>query len=761
MSNVEEIISKLSEMINSENPDYSQILALSNELAQSESNVVRFTVDAGIINRLGKELVSKGETAISELVKNAYDAEASYVNLIFQNAYSTGGTLLIEDDGLGMTRTELINGFMRLSSPDKLHNPISPNYKRVKAGKKGIGRFAAQRLGHRLIIITQTEVDEVAIKATIDWREYIAGNNLYEISNEIELVPKQRKRGTTLIIEDLYDSWSDAAIMRSYRYTDTLLQPEPLSKETIQRKQESSDPGFKASLYRDYIGPEYIIADENVAFYDHALAVIEGYVDENKYGHWRSTSSKIDIPTSEYRLIGKDRDLETPFEYIHDIYFKAYYFIYERSLIPGALFTYVKHLGNELGGIKLYRNGFRVPPYGERGNDWLGLDESVRRRNYIFPHQNQSFFGFVEIDNQASGLFEETSSREGLIENEAYIELTDFVYGAITTAGVEIASIRERKHTANQKDWQKSSGTKVDNAVKTITAILDQNTENHDNADMIDHLKAATEMLTEGIREEQENKQSLVDEINLLRVLAGLGLVIGEFVHEIKNFLPGFEAEIAYLTRLFESDAQNLNRINRLGTNLKSFSGYASYFDSSISRNVDRTLEPIDVKVIIHQFQETIQSNLNKSNIMLETNLEERLVLLQDLRTIPMHPSEWASILFNLYTNSKKAIKKHINCKQGKIRISCGKTSECIYVEFADNGVGVDPLIKDRIFEPFVTTSQAVKPGDGDINIFTGTGLGLKIIKDIVDSYNGLIYLKEVDNNNEYKTVFRIEIPKL
>ena len=128
MSNVEEIISKLSEMINSENPDYSQILVLSNELAQTESNVVRFSVDAGIINRLGKELVSKGETAISELVKNAYDAEASYVNLIFQNAYSTGGTLVIEDDGLGMTRTELINGFMRLSSPDKLVNPISPNY---------------------------------------------------------------------------------------------------------------------------------------------------------------------------------------------------------------------------------------------------------------------------------------------------------------------------------------------------------------------------------------------------------------------------------------------------------------------------------------------------------------------------------------------------------------------------------------------------------------------------------------------------------
>ena len=142
-----DIRDELAYAIQSEPNNYSKILFLSNELSKFDKNNVRFSVDAGIINRLGKELVAKRETAVSELVKNAYDAEATLVDLIFYNSVECGGNLLIQDNGLGMNRDELINGFMRLSSSDKIHNPISPNFSRKKAGKKGIGRFATQRLG--------------------------------------------------------------------------------------------------------------------------------------------------------------------------------------------------------------------------------------------------------------------------------------------------------------------------------------------------------------------------------------------------------------------------------------------------------------------------------------------------------------------------------------------------------------------------------------------------------------------------------------
>ena len=192
-----------------------RIVALSNELAKLDENYVRFSVDAGIINRLGKELVGKRETAVSELIKNAYDAEASYVNLVFINAQETGGTLQI----------------------------------------------------------------------------FNVDSNLTEVSSQLEIVNKERLKGTTLIIEGLVDQWSDAAISRAYRFTANLLQPEPLSDERILWDKERKDPGFKASFYRNRISPESVIIDDDEAFFNHALATIEGYIDDSGHGYWKTTST--------------------------------------------------------------------------------------------------------------------------------------------------------------------------------------------------------------------------------------------------------------------------------------------------------------------------------------------------------------------------------------------------------------------------------------------------------------------------------------
>lgn len=109
-------------------------------------------------------MVGRAETAVSELIKNSYDADATVVDVDFINAFTQGGSLIISDNGLGMTKQQLINGFMRISSTDKLHNPTSIRFNRTKAGKKGIGRFAAQRLGERLILVTQTKEPQMQYK---------------------------------------------------------------------------------------------------------------------------------------------------------------------------------------------------------------------------------------------------------------------------------------------------------------------------------------------------------------------------------------------------------------------------------------------------------------------------------------------------------------------------------------------------------------------------------------------------------------------
>ncbi|MEN6420480.1 MAG: ATP-binding protein, partial [Smithella sp.] len=116
MQSAEEKIKKLKAELNrelqKENSDNNLILSLSQTIANLDENQIRFSIDAGIISRLGKELVGRLQTAVSELVKNAYDADATEVKLFFENASQEGGSLWIEDNGIGMTREQLINGFM-------------------------------------------------------------------------------------------------------------------------------------------------------------------------------------------------------------------------------------------------------------------------------------------------------------------------------------------------------------------------------------------------------------------------------------------------------------------------------------------------------------------------------------------------------------------------------------------------------------------------------------------------------------------------
>src|SRR5205814_1679954 len=129
--------------VESEKSNVDELLGLVSELAQHDPDKIRFSVDAGLINRLGLQLVARQETAVAELIKNAFDADATQVKLIFSASENrTGGRLIVEDNGEGMTKGQLVNGFMRLASDEKIREPTSPRFRRQRAGRKGIGRFA-------------------------------------------------------------------------------------------------------------------------------------------------------------------------------------------------------------------------------------------------------------------------------------------------------------------------------------------------------------------------------------------------------------------------------------------------------------------------------------------------------------------------------------------------------------------------------------------------------------------------------------------
>ena len=164
-----------------------------------------------------------------------------------------------------------------------------------------------------------------------------------------------------------------------------------------------------------------------------------------------------------------------------------------------------------------------------------------------------SFFGLVEIDDDGAEILEETSSREGLIQNEAYEELVDYLYRVLTSAVLKVADLRGRKGSAGQKNWKKkNSSIRVDTAIEELRSIIEQKKNGEKGEEITtvasDFYNQASELIDTIVNarsEEKEETQRLIDENNMLRILAGTGLVIGEFIHEIKRFEPSFSADLS------------------------------------------------------------------------------------------------------------------------------------------------------------------------------------------------------------------------
>ncbi len=746
---------ELALVLQKEPNNFNKIIELSMEIAQFDDMNVRFTIDAGVIDRLGKELVSKPETAVSELTKNAYDADATDVTLTFEDSVKIGGTLTIEDNGVGMTRDQLINGFMRISSTEKIHFPVSSKFERRRAGRKGIGRFATQRLGEKLTIITQTIEDDQAIKLEIDWSKFKIDKNLQSISSKIEQIKKIKDEGTTLIIKDLRDAWSDSSLKRAYRYVSDLLQPYPLSKGNKKyiKEREGIDPGFKAIVYRKEGNVLTPIADDESMFTNYAIATIEGYIDKGGIGICSINSSQLDIDNELFEVrklveTKNGQEKQVPYKTLSDAHFKCFYFIY--NYLPKQNSTSIRKTLAEHGGMKLYRNGFRVPSIGEHKDDWLGFDISVRRRSILPPHGNNNFTGFVEVTDFEGIRFDETSNRENLAENESFSDLKDFVYRAVITGVLRVSEARGTKDKTNKVDY-KTPTQKLEGAINGIDNIADE-FEGKGDARIAHTIRQISAEMRDAVSLQREVDFDVLNEISMLRVLSSLGLTIGEFTHEIKNYIRSIVDDADYFVEKYKGRTEDSKTAKRLKANIISFSSYASYFDETISQNVNRSTRPLALDVELMQFVELIRPALGRTNIELIGPEMDSF----GLYTCPIHPSEFKSILFNFFTNSRKAILKSDN--QGRIFLKAGIVKGSVYFDFNDNGIGISDDIKERVFEAFFTTSSPVGHLESERKELTGSGLGLKIVKDIVASYSGTVKLSNPAKG--YKTCFRVEFPK-
>lgn len=723
---------------------------------------VSFTVDAGIINRLGLELVAKSETALAELIKNSYDADANCVRLFFENARSEGGDLTIDDDGVGMDRTNLINGFMRLATSDKIHNSISDIYKRPKAGRKGIGRFSTQRLGHKLVIETQTQNQNDALSLIINWDDYQTDKEVSSIQNVLEVTKRNsdKKKGTILKITNLREKWSDADIKRVYRYVAGLIQPNLLKIATQGNViEEDKKEGFEVEFYARNNDTEdwKKIADPQVMLLNRALVVFSGYIDENGIG-------KCSIETKDFHIDGKKVKLRDqidvtkenqPYELLKgtELAYKIYYFIGgDRNVYYGITRSELKVIIDYLntnGGVKLYRNGFRVAKYGEIQNDWLNISKNSRIAQGI-PFEKNRLLGFVQLIDPKGRVFEESAGREGLIEKEAFYDMQNFTSNGLVLSFKNFASwfrnTDEYKSANPDKKTPSSSSSilKIADDLKVATKTLSNPGSSEEEK------VQATITIEQVTKKIVSETKAAINELEMMRVLAGVGLTIAEFIHEIKQFIPSLHGYINnLLSKNLESEV--IHDLNKMQNVLKSFISYTSYFDETISKNIIRDLKPVDIREVSKEFMEVVQLDLTRRNIELKTEFTG-----YDLISTPMHPSEWNTILQNLYSNAKKAILGSGN-RNGKMLLKVYKNSDDakLILDFYDNGTGIPVKYQNRIFDAFFTNPEYNQNNSYESQ--SGSGLGLYILSQMIKNRNGSISIG--NPLPDYKTCIHIELP--
>ena len=750
---VEELKTALQQELTKERLNFERISELHDRLLALDSKVTRFTVDAQHIHRLGFELVGKQETALSELIKNAYDADATYINLEFKDYNQPGGTLIISDDGNGMTEADIRDNWMRLSTSDKDKNPISPRYGRSRAGRKGIGRFAVERLGEQLLLETKKKGESQEIRVHFDWdSQYQSGKLLNQVTNLIEqFAVEPNIYGTTLRIGKLRDKWTKKDFIQIWKYV-LLLQPPfeiPLRHRAPKNGPEiyASDPGFKVRIngeLRDEAVPELSIEQ---SFLANRTALIKGWIDQEGKGHFQLHSDILGFEDQH--------NSEDNYQEVGALEFEVSYFIYDSKLISKV--NEARKFGKQLGGIRIYRDGFRVLPYGESGNDWLQL--AFSENNRLLNAKPENFFGHVALTSAENPTLEETASREGLVENETYKKLCDFINECLEWAVLRVASYRHHQLEFIQPNQPISENRKPSKQLQKLINELPKKLKNLPVETQQEIISEIKQVKKEQSRQEagmELERQEQMKSAEMLRILASLGISIAVFSHETDGALTRLRASLTNLysvtlsayetsteisTKINEHFAQVERTTNRLGD-------LASYISVQIEHFVSRNKDNIALYSVIKKFIEQFQNYFNTRKISFEWE-----VMPNDLRTAPMHCSEIEAVLFNFLTNSVKAMERS-NAEQRRIKITATRQDDFAIIRFQDTGTGVADNIKAQIFEAFFTTSS---PNRKDEIAGPGCGLGLKIVFDIANVNKGFVHLSEPDPG--YGCCFEFGVP--
>lgn len=404
-----------------------------------------FRPRARMLQLLGDELIGSARLAVFELVKNAYDADANEVTVRLNLDSDREQTITVTDDGEGMTLDRLKSVWL---VPGDNHRQLqrqaqirTKKYNRLPLGEKGLGRFAAHKLGNRISMVTRSENSEECL-VEIDWNELIRPKFLDEAPVRIIVRSPEvftgKKTGTRIEVRELRGTeWNRGEVRRLRNQMTSICSP---FLEPSRFHVSLEVPGFETwiadlpdviEILNRAIWKFSFKLDRGKFDWSYEFRQVPGFKLDPRTIEKSGDQLKLPSLSGDYR---KDKKLvahESTTQGIGPV--SGEFYVYDRDKETLQRSTNVQLLTgylDETGGVRVYRDGIRVYNYGEQGDDWLGLD--LRRVNIPTRRISRNIIlGAVHLSlKQSSGLVEKTN-REGFVDNKALRQLRRIVLGAL------------------------------------------------------------------------------------------------------------------------------------------------------------------------------------------------------------------------------------------------------------------------------------------------------------------------------------------
>lgn len=821
----------------------------------------RFSVDTHVFRELGELLVGRDSTAIVELIKNAYDADAKTVVVEATGLASGESTVIrISDDGTGMTPEQFERGFLRIASRGKeTGSRYSRRYGRRFTGAKGVGRLAVHKLAERLTVDSSPDPDCLppqyadgvlrGVHAELDWKLIEAQELVAEVKDGLEVRPvaPSKKPGTTLVLAGPRARWTDKSILR---FVEELraARPSPFMHEPLEpgllarpllvpthdvseaKPDESvspkgarrTDPGFAI----DYAG-ELEMGDE---LWPYLVERTDWIVEVDARGS--QVRYRVD-PTAAHKKqhpLAEPRDFAMP----HPMPDNGPQFTARILVREGAPTGPLRSTGvvEELSGIRVFLEGFRVLPYGGPGDDWLSINRDYSRKPRLLDVDDElagdlpgtgkegfyaigttQYSGAVFLLESRTPTLRALVNREGFVVDDAFetmrrlvtngVRLSIRVRRALGQAEKDAATERARESGAAAADEALAAALAAagappgpsgrtapvqggdtpgaageDPSDEDPSEIEDDYNEDDDGPGpappgdrLVDDLGRAREALlslalvdaggSDALRAGAELIEAaqarLVpdDEDVAIRLLAGVGLQMSAFVHEI-NGLLGQAQTLRRLLSLLETKGMTVQQ-RRV---VKSIDSAALNLVEALQRQSSYLTDIVGPRARARRSRTRLGDRLDKVLALLGPSAQGRSTEFDvdvdpDLKTPPMFPSEVTILLTNLLTNAVKNARTPEQAaagERGLVRVRTGHQAEGFWLRIDNTGAAVDLAEADRWWRPFETTSVEIDEALGQ-----GLGLGLPIVRRLVSEYGGTARFTEPDPG--FATSVLVEMP--